>query len=175
MSRLRRGTRTTLCRAPARAHRSLVPFIRRVPAANMGWAGGAPMTDQLTHETEVRPVAPPQLAARDPLLVPNLLSDLDGLMEMLVDEIAGESWLNSFLLAAGANQVVEDRLHEGPIARARVAGDVRRVLPSTVGRAAAASDRAADGMAWVVRSCSSCGRRQQAWRVHVPRLSILIG
>ena len=64
------------------------------------------MTDQLTHETEVRPVAPPQLAARDPLLVPNLLSDLDGLMEMLVDEIARESWLNSFLLAAGANQVL---------------------------------------------------------------------
>jgi len=140
----------------------------------MGWAGVAPMTDQLTHETEVRPVAPPQLAARDPLLVPNLLSDLDGLMEMLVDEIARESWLNSFLLAAGANQVVEDRLHEGPIARARVAGYVRRVIPGTVGRAAAASVRAADGMAWVARSVRSGDSRLDAWHLHLTGLVDLL-
>ena len=88
------------------------------------------MTDQLLRETVVGPVAPP-LSASDPLLVANLLSDLDGLMKMLVDEITRESWLNSFLLAAGANQVAEDRLHESSIARARRAPSSSRVWRRT--------------------------------------------
>jgi phosphoserine phosphatase len=110
------------------------------------------MTDQLIHETVVRPVASPPSGLRDPLLVANLLNDLDGLMDMLVDEIAGESWLNAFLLAAGANQVVEDHVHEDAIARARIAKYVRRVVPGAPGRAAATAVRAADAAAWAVRA-----------------------
>jgi phosphoserine phosphatase len=121
------------------------------------------MTDQLLHETVVGPVAAP-LWARDPLLVANLLSDLDGLMKMLVDEVARESWLNSFLLAAGANQVAEDRLHESSIARARTSRYVRRVVPGAAGRAAAASIRTANAAAWAVRSVGPWDGRLDAWQ-----------
>jgi hydroxymethylpyrimidine pyrophosphatase-like HAD family hydrolase len=122
------------------------------------------MTDQLIQETVVRSVAPPQ-SAGDPLLVANLLSDLDGLMKMLVDEIARESWLNSFLLAAGANQVAEDRLHENSIARAKISRYVRRVVPGVVGRAAAASVRAVDAAAWAARSVVPGDSRLDAWQL----------
>ena len=124
------------------------------------------MTDQLIQETVVRQVAP-QPSARDPLLVANLLSDLDGLMEMLVDEIANDSWINAFLLAAGANQVAEDRLHEGSIARARIAKHVARVVPGAGGRTAAAALRATDGAVWAARSATRGLSRLDAWQLEL--------
>jgi hydroxymethylpyrimidine pyrophosphatase-like HAD family hydrolase len=46
-----------------------------------------------------------------PLVVPNLQADLAALAPLLVREVSRGHWLDSYLLAAGMNQVVEDYLH----------------------------------------------------------------
>lgn len=57
-----------------------------------------------------------------PLLAPDLLGGADVLAERLDDALREEQWLDAFLLAAGLNQVIEDRLHPDPLLLRRTAG-----------------------------------------------------
>ncbi|MFI5270346.1 MAG: hypothetical protein ACHQ7M_23455, partial [Chloroflexota bacterium] len=56
-----------------------------------------------------------------PLLIPNLLNDVEVLSGLLVDSVAAGSWLDAFLLAAGIEQVMDDALHPDPLALRRIA------------------------------------------------------
>lgn len=109
------------------------------------------------------PVGKPAVRA-DPLLVANLLNDLDGLAALLRDELARGSSLNSFLLAAGMNQIVEDHLHENAISLGRVARHVRRIAPPPFGSMAAAGVRAADVSIWAARNLASSERHSVEWQ-----------
>jgi hydroxymethylpyrimidine pyrophosphatase-like HAD family hydrolase len=100
----------------------------------------------------------------DSLLVPNLLSDLDVLAVLLANEVGREAWLNSFLLAAGINQVAEDYLYANSIARRRVARYLHRVAPQPVGSVAAAAVRTFDAVASAARSMSPGERGAVAWQ-----------
>ncbi len=103
-------------------------------------------------------------ARADRLLVANLLNDLDGLAALLRDELARESWLNSFLLAAGMNQIVEDHLHQSAISLGRVARHMRRIGPPPFGHMAAAGVRAADLSFGAARNLASSERRSVEWQ-----------
>jgi hydroxymethylpyrimidine pyrophosphatase-like HAD family hydrolase len=103
-------------------------------------------------------------AGPDPLLVPNLLGDLDALSDLLAREIRREAWLDSFLLAAGINQVAEDYLDANAISRRRVARYLHRVAPGPVGSVAAAAVRTFDAGAWGVRSVRPGERNAAAWQ-----------
>ena len=107
---------------------------------------------------------PAPVANAYPLLVPNLLNDLDGLAGLLELELLHESWLNAFLLAAGMNQIAEDHLHEHAISLRRVARHVRRIGPRFVGSVAAAAIRTADAVAWAARDLSATEREAIAWQ-----------
>ncbi len=48
------------------------------------------------------------------LLVTSLLNDLDELSQLLERAASARAWLDAFLIAAGLNQIAEDRLHDGP-------------------------------------------------------------
>jgi hypothetical protein len=64
-------------------------------------------------------------AAPGPLLVADLLSDASTLMSLLRQAVAGQQWLDAFLLAAGLGQLVEDRLHSDPLLFHRTASYLR--------------------------------------------------
>jgi hypothetical protein len=61
-------------------------------------------------------------ARRPPLLLTNLLNDLEALGSLLVERIAAADLLNAFLLAAGMQQVADDHVHSDPGLRDRAAG-----------------------------------------------------
>jgi hypothetical protein len=67
--------------------------------------------------------------SRSPLLLANLLNDLETLCHLLVDRIGCGDTLNSYLLAAGAQQIVDDYLHRDPLALRRAAASS---LPSRI-------------------------------------------
>jgi hydroxymethylpyrimidine pyrophosphatase-like HAD family hydrolase len=100
----------------------------------------------------------------DPLLVANLLGDLNAIADLLAREIERESWLNAFLLAAGLNQIAEDYLHENSISLARVARHLQRVAPRPLGTIAAAAIRTTDVVAWTARTLPRSERRAAAWQ-----------
>jgi hydroxymethylpyrimidine pyrophosphatase-like HAD family hydrolase len=99
-----------------------------------------------------------------PLLVTNLLNDLDTLASLLRVAIDQESWLNAFLVAAGMNQIAEDHLHQGDLSLPRVARHVRRVAPLPFGVMAAAAVRSFDATLWATRSLPVSERRTIAWQ-----------
>src|SRR5713226_3900401 len=99
-----------------------------------------------------------------PLLVTNLLNDLDTLASLLRVAIDQESWLNAFLVAAGMNQIAEDHLHQGDLSLPRVARHVRRVAPPPFGVMAAAAVRSFDASLWATRSLPVSDRRTIAWQ-----------
>jgi 3-deoxy-D-manno-octulosonate 8-phosphate phosphatase KdsC-like HAD superfamily phosphatase len=107
---------------------------------------------------------PSPAVSPDALLVANLLNDLDGLAALLREELARESWLNAFLLAAGMNQIVEDRLHDTAISLRRVARHVRRIAPPPFGAVAAAGVKAAAVSIGTARSLTTSGRRSVEWQ-----------
>jgi hydroxymethylpyrimidine pyrophosphatase-like HAD family hydrolase len=86
---------------------------------------------------------------------------------LLLQEIAREAWLNAFLLAAGLNQIAEDRLHGDPISLARVARHLNRVIKGPVGWVAAAGVRAADATRWRVRTLPFSDRSTAAWQLRI--------
>jgi hydroxymethylpyrimidine pyrophosphatase-like HAD family hydrolase len=102
-------------------------------------------------------------ARADPLLVTNLLGDLDDLVDLLAGELKRPSWLNAFLLAAGLNQIAEDHLHESAISVARVARHVKRVAPWPLGSVAMAALGSA-GFATRLRRLSTGERRIVSWQ-----------
>jgi hydroxymethylpyrimidine pyrophosphatase-like HAD family hydrolase len=54
---------------------------------------------------------PASSVAPDPLLLDNLVNDLESLGPLLTGELNKGAWLNAYLLAAGMHQIVEDYLH----------------------------------------------------------------
>jgi O-antigen/teichoic acid export membrane protein/hydroxymethylpyrimidine pyrophosphatase-like HAD family hydrolase len=78
----------------------------------------------------------------EPLVLANLLNDLDALVPLLLREIRCASWLDAYLIAAGMNQIAEDWLHPDPagigeISRALAAR--RRYVAAGAARTAAAA------------------------------------
>jgi len=82
-------------------------------------------------------------AGGEPLVLANLLNDLDTLAPLLLREIRGASWLDAYLIAAGMNQIVEDWLHPDPAG----IGEISRALANRNRHVAAAAARAAAGAA----------------------------
>ena len=82
-------------------------------------------------------------ADRSPLLLTNLLNDLETLCGLLVERVAIGDELNSYLLAAGAQQIVEDYLHRDPLSLSRGAARLERLEPGRRGHIAAAIPRIA--------------------------------
>lgn len=62
-----------------------------------------------------------------PLLVHNLLNDLNSLSQLFLDQLRRGAWLNAYLLAAGMNQIVEDYLHPDPFFLAKATKYLSRV------------------------------------------------
>ena len=81
-----------------------------------------------------------------------------------------ESWLNAFLLAAGANQVAEDCLHDDAISLPRVARHVERVVPGIVGSGSAAAIRGVDAVRWRAREMALGERRLARWQLQMARM-----
>src|SRR3989442_14699846 len=77
-------------------------------------------------------------ADRSPLLLTNLLNDLETLCGLLVERVAIGDVLNSYLLAAGAPQIVDDYLHRHPLSMSRGAARLERLPPRRPGPIAAA-------------------------------------
>jgi hydroxymethylpyrimidine pyrophosphatase-like HAD family hydrolase len=100
----------------------------------------------------------------DALLVANLLGDLDGLADLLAREVGRESWLNSFLLGAGLNQVAEDYLYADSISLRRVARHVSRLAPRPLGSVAASAVQTFDAVSWAARSVPPGERRAVSWQ-----------
>jgi hypothetical protein len=107
----------------------------------------------------------------------DLLDDFASLCDLCTRELAREHWLDAYLLAAGANQIVEDYLHPDPLAWQRLGRHVAD-LPK-VGRPAAAVyrkvDRAAFDLGW--RRKQQWVRWQQQWtsRVVAPLAGRVVG
>jgi hydroxymethylpyrimidine pyrophosphatase-like HAD family hydrolase len=97
----------------------------------------------------------------------NLLNDLDTLVGLLVGEVARESWLNAFLLAAGVNQIVEDHLHGDGLSLRRVERHVRRIAAGALGAAPAVGIRATDAVRWKARDNGWSDRGVLRWQRHI--------
>jgi len=109
--------------------------------------------------------SPPAPSAVLPLA--NLLNDLDDLLELLEASVKNRSWLDAFLLAAGANQIVDDHLHEGTMWFERVGRHLGRTAHGRLGLAlGVAVARIADARQ-VVGRLSSAHRRARAWRARI--------
>jgi hydroxymethylpyrimidine pyrophosphatase-like HAD family hydrolase len=86
---------------------------------------------------------------RPPLLLTNLLNDLETLADRLPERVAEGDLLNAYLLAAGMLQIADDYLHRDPLLLRRAAGRAGRKLPGTWGRATATVlGTAAEAMWW---------------------------
>src|ERR1700730_18912636 len=108
--------------------------------------------------------------SRSPLLLTNLLNDLETLCQLLVDRIRSGDILNSYLLAVGAQQIVDDYLHRDPLALRRAASIVERNRPSRLGRMNAHTLRMAGGMIWRAAVARPSDRKAALWRLHVSAL-----
>jgi hydroxymethylpyrimidine pyrophosphatase-like HAD family hydrolase/adenine/guanine phosphoribosyltransferase-like PRPP-binding protein len=93
----------------------------------------------------------PPLEAAPSLRLPNLLNDCSTLAELLVGQLEAQAWLDAFLLAAGVNQILDDALHQDPLALNRLSARLpaslarwvrpaARAVSSLHGRAAALSE-----------------------------------
>ncbi|HKC18046.1 MAG TPA: hypothetical protein VKE27_00305 [Candidatus Dormibacteraeota bacterium] len=98
-----------------------------------------------------------------PLLIHDLLLDFDELQRLVAQEVSRSNWLDAFLLAAGLNQVLEDYLHRDFGALEPVASTVEPVA-GVLGRAAAASIRAARNVGLTARALDPRERRLVAWQ-----------
>lgn len=104
-----------------------------------------------------------------PLLLYDLLLDLETLGARLLEQIDRQAYLDAFLLAAGMNQVVEDALHPDPLFANRVARALRArgERPARI----AADLLAASGQAVVtIRSGAPALARLSAWQRSHERL-----
>lgn len=75
--------------------------------------------DSSTHLNRANGTGPGADEVGRPYEPVDLLTDFEGLARLLLDELKLGSWRDSFLLAAGMNQVLEDYLHRAllPVAR----------------------------------------------------------
>ncbi|HMC71401.1 MAG TPA: hypothetical protein VKJ07_19750, partial [Mycobacteriales bacterium] len=126
------------------------------------------------HTALLEEIAPPDAdvagAAEGALPLANLLHDLDGLVALMAGEVDRNAWLNAFLLAAGANQVAEDYLHDDPVSLPRVERHVRRVLRGPAGRAVGAAVRAGASVRWWIRDAPGSDHELAQWQSSLGRL-----
>ncbi|MET7998065.1 HAD hydrolase family protein [Amycolatopsis sp. NPDC005232] len=97
----------------------------------------------------------------DLLVVADLLSDLTEISHRLIDRVAAQDILDTYLLAAAAVQIVEDHLQRDTFALHRAAAylrdrDATTVLPDLLGRVAAAGE--------IARSSRAGERQTIRWR-----------
>ena len=78
----------------------------------------------------------------------NLLNDATTLADLLVDQCAAGQWLDSYLLAAGIDQILEDALHPDALALNRIANRLKASSRGAAGRAAAAVASDGRGLIW---------------------------
>ena len=106
------------------------------------------------------------------LQLANLLNDFATLVRLTAEAVDRASWLDAFLLAAGANQVVEDYLHPDALAAARLAPRVAH-LPAPAGRLASTLVREASRAFVTLRArrpeVARCADWQRRWSDQVVR------
>lgn len=101
-----------------------------------------------------------------PLILPNLLNTFAELTSLVLGELRRDAPLNSYLLAAGINQIVEDYLHPDPFSLTRLPRHLTR-LRRPVGPLAAITAR------WLARVVSHPPgyhlrtRRLRAWQAEL--------
>jgi hypothetical protein len=110
--------------------------------------------------------------SRSPLRLTNLLNDLDTVCQLLVDRIGSGDILNSYLLAAGAQQIVDDHLHRDPLLLRRAASRIEHKLPSRWGLMSASCLRMTGSLVWRAATSGPGDRNAAAWRLD---LDVLIG
>lgn len=113
----------------------------------IGQARPAAAAAEAARQVTLESGEPASSRERPPLLVVNLLNDLDTLGPLLVERVAAGDLLNAFLIAAGMRQIGEDYLHRDPLLLGRVGGRLRRRVPSPWGDVGAAAAR---GIAWAL-------------------------
>ena len=118
--------------------------------------------------------SPVSCQERPPLLLLNLLNDLDALAPLLVERLAEGDLLNAFLVAAGMRQIGEDYLHRDPLFLGRMAGRMRRRMPPPWGLAAAAAARGIARALWTGMVRMPADRSAAKWLADVSQLSRLI-
>lgn len=100
------------------------------------------------------------------LTLHDLLMDYDELRSLLLDEVKAGRWLDSFLLAAGMNQIVEDHVHREFADLDRV----RRTLVQVGGSPGRAMASALNAMSWaglLMRAASTEERRIIRWQAQL--------
>ncbi len=71
------------------------------------------------------------MSPNHPLMIYNLLNNFEDLCSLLIKEVRLGGWLNSYLLAAGMNQILEDHLHPDPLNTGKIAKNLVRLnLPA---------------------------------------------
>lgn len=93
----------------------------------------------------------------------NLLDDLQGLSGRLADSLASGDWLDSFLFAAGMNQVAEDYLHRDVAMLARVTNALAR-QPSRIAAVTRTVARSARRVGLSLREKSPKERSVRLWQ-----------
>jgi hydroxymethylpyrimidine pyrophosphatase-like HAD family hydrolase len=107
--------------------------------------------------------------ARQPLLIVDLLNDLDALAGHLRSELEGRSWLNAYLLAAGMNQVTEDHLQADDYLL-RKAAEYLAMAPGPVGWLGQRAVRGLDSWRLALRSSLPRQRRVAEWQTDLASL-----
>ncbi len=103
------------------------------------------------------------------LLEVDLLEDLDRLVTHLRHELAGRSWLNAYLLAAGMNQVAEDHLNADGYLLGKAADHIATAT-APLGDFGEQTLRAADSARIALHSLAPAQRHIVAWQADVASL-----
>lgn len=92
----------------------------------------------------------------------NLLNDFAALRIHLLRELERGDWLNSYLLAAGMNQILDDHLHRDVLGLGKIAYHTGQ-LPGSAGKFSNLVVRAIRRDALAIRSGTPSERRLNAW------------
>src|SRR5690242_15692124 len=92
-------------------------------------AGGVSVAERSTVEHRSTPMTPAPVAPID------LLMTADQITDLMLLAIRNQDWIDAYLLAAGLNQLVEDRLHPDPL-RLQQGIDLLRTQPARAVRGA---------------------------------------
>jgi hydroxymethylpyrimidine pyrophosphatase-like HAD family hydrolase len=106
------------------------------------------------------------MRAIENIKVTNLLSDLDALARLLDEAACKQNWVDAFLVAAGINQIVEDRLHNSPFPF----DDAASLLGKSASRIGRLAGRTAAGTGLALRRLTLQGRGARhtlAWQRNV--------
>jgi hydroxymethylpyrimidine pyrophosphatase-like HAD family hydrolase len=107
--------------------------------------------------------------APEPLLIVDLLNDLERLAGHLRSELEGGSWLNAYLLAVGMNQVTEDHLQADDYLL-RKAADYLAIAPRPLGWLGQHTVRGLDSWRLALRSRLPGQRRLAEWQADLASL-----